>query len=306
MVVIGVDLHKRTPHRGRRRRERAPPRGEDRRRDPAGHLELLRWARPSASAAGRSRTAATCHGARRPTCCAPARAVVPVPPKLMAGARRRAASAARATPSTRSRSPGPRCASPTCRSRARWAGARGASARRPPRGPRGGAHGDAEPAALAPPRARPGCEPPARALDRAGSWPPSRRASPIDRASSPASPANSSCGSASSSVDRRPRTRDRAPRRGACTEPAGAPGCGPLTAAKLIGEAAGIERFRSKAGLRPPQRHGPVPVWSGNTTAIRLSRGGNRQLNVGLHRIAITQVRLGGAVGPTSTTAGRR
>jgi len=38
----------------------------------------------------------------------------------------------------------------------------------------------------------------------------------------------------------------------------------------------------------------PIPVWSGNTAGrVRLNRGGNRQLNA-LHRIAITQVRLGG------------
>ena len=37
-----------------------------------------------------------------------------------------------------------------------------------------------------------------------------------------------------------------------------------------------------------------MPVWSGNTARHRLSRGGNRQLNVALHRIAITQIRLGG------------
>ena len=37
-----------------------------------------------------------------------------------------------------------------------------------------------------------------------------------------------------------------------------------------------------------------MPVWSGNTVRHRLTRGGNRQLNVALHRIAITQVRLGG------------
>jgi transposase len=38
----------------------------------------------------------------------------------------------------------------------------------------------------------------------------------------------------------------------------------------------------------------PIPVWSGNQQRHRLNRGGNRQLNVALHRIAITQLRLGG------------
>jgi transposase len=71
-------------------------------------------------------------------------------------------------------------------------------------------------------------------------------------------------------------------------------GCGPLTAAKLVGETAGVGRFRSAAAFARHDGTAPVPVWSGNATRHRLSRGGNRQLNVAIHRIAITQVRLGG------------
>jgi transposase len=47
----------------------------------------------------------------------------------------------------------------------------------------------------------------------------------------------------------------------------------------------------------------PIPVWSGNHERHRLNRGGNRQLNVALHRIAITQMRLGG---PASAYIARR
>jgi transposase len=72
------------------------------------------------------------------------------------------------------------------------------------------------------------------------------------------------------------------------------PGCGPLTAAKIIGEAAGISRFRSKEAFARHNGSAPVPVWSGNVIRHRLNRGGNRQLNVALHRIAITQIRLAG------------
>jgi transposase len=71
-------------------------------------------------------------------------------------------------------------------------------------------------------------------------------------------------------------------------------GCGALTAAKIIGEAAGISRFRSKEAFARHNGTAPVPVWSGNVVRHRLNRGGNRQLNVALHRIAITQVRLAG------------
>jgi transposase len=38
----------------------------------------------------------------------------------------------------------------------------------------------------------------------------------------------------------------------------------------------------------------PIPAISGRTDRHRLSRGGNRQLNAAIHRIAITQLRLAG------------
>jgi transposase len=38
----------------------------------------------------------------------------------------------------------------------------------------------------------------------------------------------------------------------------------------------------------------PIPVWSGCTVRHRLNRVGDRQLNVALHRIAITQLQREG------------
>ena len=73
------------------------------------------------------------------------------------------------------------------------------------------------------------------------------------------------------------------------------PGCGPLTAGKLVGEVARIGRFTSAAAFARHNGSAPLPVWSGNVVRHRLSRKGNRQVNAGLHRIAITQMRLGGA-----------
>jgi transposase len=70
------------------------------------------------------------------------------------------------------------------------------------------------------------------------------------------------------------------------------PGCGVLTAAKLIGEAADITRFSSKDAYAMWAGVAPIPVWSGNTDRFRLNRGGNRQTNAALHRIAITQMRI--------------
>jgi len=66
-------------------------------------------------------------------------------------------------------------------------------------------------------------------------------------------------------------------------------GCATLTAAKIIGETAGIQRFRSRHAFARHNGTAPVPVWSSNRHRHRLSRTGNRQLNAALHRIAITQ-----------------
>jgi transposase len=71
-------------------------------------------------------------------------------------------------------------------------------------------------------------------------------------------------------------------------------GCGALTAAKLVGETAGASRFRSRAAFARHNGTAPIPVWSGNITRHRLSRGGNRQLNAGIHRIAVTQLQRPG------------
>jgi transposase len=73
------------------------------------------------------------------------------------------------------------------------------------------------------------------------------------------------------------------------------PGVGALTAAKIVGEAAGVARFKSEAGFARHAGIAPIPVWSGNTAGrVRLTRSGNRQLNTAIHRIAITQIRLEG------------
>jgi transposase len=70
------------------------------------------------------------------------------------------------------------------------------------------------------------------------------------------------------------------------------PGCGAVTAAKLLAEIGPIERFQTDAQLA---RHGgvaPLEASSGRVRRHRLDRGGNRQLNCALHRIAVTQARI--------------
>src|SRR4051794_27826835 len=69
-------------------------------------------------------------------------------------------------------------------------------------------------------------------------------------------------------------------------------GCGVLTAAKLIGEVAGVERFATDAKLARTAASAPIPASSGRTDRHRLDRGGNRQLNCALHRLAVSKARL--------------
>lgn len=72
------------------------------------------------------------------------------------------------------------------------------------------------------------------------------------------------------------------------------PGCAALTAAKAVGETADVSRFRSAPAYARNNGSAPIPASSGNQQRVRLNRGGNRQLNAALHRIAITQIRLPG------------
>jgi transposase len=69
------------------------------------------------------------------------------------------------------------------------------------------------------------------------------------------------------------------------------PGVGPLTAAKLVGEIAGADRFATDAKLARSARLAPIPVSSGRTDRHRLDRGGNRQINAAIHRVAVTRAR---------------
>lgn len=66
-------------------------------------------------------------------------------------------------------------------------------------------------------------------------------------------------------------------------------GCGTLSAAKIVGETAGVERFRSADAYARHNGTAPLPVSSAERSRHRLSRTGNRQLNAALYRIALTQ-----------------
>ena len=64
-----------------------------------------------------------------------------------------------------------------------------------------------------------------------------------------------------------------------------------MTAGKLIGEIAGAQRFSSDAKLARAGGIAPIPVSSGKTNRHRLDRGGNRQINTAIHRVAVTRAR---------------
>jgi transposase len=69
-------------------------------------------------------------------------------------------------------------------------------------------------------------------------------------------------------------------------------GCGTLSAAKLVGEVAGVARFSGEGKLAKHTGTAPLPASSGEHQRHRLNRSGNRQLNCALHRIAVTQARM--------------
>ena len=68
------------------------------------------------------------------------------------------------------------------------------------------------------------------------------------------------------------------------------PGIGVVTAARLLAETGDVTRFRSPDAFAALAGVAPIPASSGQIQRVRLSRGGNRQLNRALYVIALTQV----------------
>jgi transposase len=68
-------------------------------------------------------------------------------------------------------------------------------------------------------------------------------------------------------------------------------GCGTLSAATLIGRTAGAQRFATDGHFARLAGAAPIPASSGRRDRQRLNRGGDRQLNCALHRIAVAQGR---------------
>jgi len=70
------------------------------------------------------------------------------------------------------------------------------------------------------------------------------------------------------------------------------PGCGILTAAKIVAEVAQVSRFATEGHFARYAGTAPIPASSGNRHRQRFNRRGNRQLNTAIHRIGVTQLRI--------------
>jgi transposase len=68
-------------------------------------------------------------------------------------------------------------------------------------------------------------------------------------------------------------------------------GIGTLTAGKILSRVGTITRFRSAAAFAAHTGTAPIDVSSGDVVRHRLSRAGDRQLNLCLHVMALTQIR---------------
>jgi transposase len=75
-------------------------------------------------------------------------------------------------------------------------------------------------------------------------------------------------------------------------------GIGPVVATRLLGRTGRASRFPTSSAFAAYSGVAPVEVASGDRARHRLPRGGDRQLNLALHIVALTQVRM-------RTSAGR-
>jgi transposase len=88
------------------------------------------------------------------------------------------------------------------------------------------------------------------------------------------------------------------------------PGCGALSAACLLGETAGAERFASAARFSMHAGVAPLPISSGQSNRYRLNRRGNLQLNAApgcaaCHQPVCVVTGANGSIGPDSSASPR-
>jgi transposase len=86
-------------------------------------------------------------------------------------------------------------------------------------------------------------------------------------------------------------------------------GVGPVIAGRMLGRTRQASRFPTAAAFANYAGVAPVEVASADRARHRLPRGGDRQLNLALHIVALTQVRMRGSTGrayyDTKITAGK-
>ena len=70
------------------------------------------------------------------------------------------------------------------------------------------------------------------------------------------------------------------------------PGCGVITAARILAEVGDVQRFATEAKLASYAGVAPLDASSGRQKRHRLNRTGNRQLNRAIFTIALTQIRI--------------
>ena len=288
------DAHRRGGRRPDRRAARRAARSAAR---TAGHAQLLGWAREL----GEERVWAIedCRhlsGGLERLLLEAGERVLRVPPKLMASERKTVALVRQVRRDRRARGRARGDARTGPARGARWPGrARAAAARRSSRGARPGRHALSAAAALASARDRPRrwrrpraapakTQQPRPARPPAGADAADRAGADLPRADPPHPRARQA----------RRRARPRARRLVAAQHPAllEIPGCGVITAARILAEVGGIERFATEARLASYAGVAPLDASSGRQQRHRLNRAGNRQLNRALYTIALTQIRI--------------
>jgi hypothetical protein len=79
------------------------------------------------------------------------------------------------------------------------------------------------------------------------------------------------------------------------------PGVGPAGAARILADVGDIARFADRNRFASWTRTAPIDVSSGDRQHHRLSRGGNRQINMVLHMMAVVQPATPPKDAPTTT-----
>lgn len=76
------------------------------------------------------------------------------------------------------------------------------------------------------------------------------------------------------------------------------PGCGYLSAARLVADAANVTRFRTEAQFAMHVGLAPIPYYSANQPRFRAGHSGHRAMRSAIHKVAVAQIRSTGAGRP--------